>query len=129
LAKRHLSVREKNQVANPATFSEAYTNDQLNQLVSFQRGTLNAQHTIDNPTRSLTWGTDGAGNLTNLPSPTGQQTLAYNRQNEISTSGYAYDGNGNLTGDGTNNYFYDAWNRLLMNLVAWTCRLQQPQSM
>jgi RHS repeat-associated protein len=38
--------------------------------------------------------------------------LSYNQQNEITTSGYTYDGNGNLKADGTNNYFYDAWNRL-----------------
>jgi RHS repeat-associated protein len=37
----------------------------------------------------------------------------YNAANQISSAGYAYDNNGNLTGDGTNTYAWDRANRLL----------------
>jgi RHS repeat-associated protein len=49
--------------------------------------------------------TDGSG-----------QSRSHNRQNQITSLGGAtptYDGNGNLTGDGTYLYEYDAWNRLV----------------
>jgi RHS repeat-associated protein len=95
-------------------FSEAYTYDTLNQLASYQRGTDNGQHTIPNPTLSQSWATDGLGNLTSLPSATGPQTLAYNAQNQISTTGFSSDADGNLTGDAVGAaYKYDAWNRLV----------------
>ena len=48
----------------------------------------------------------------NNGSPT-VKTLSYNAANQISTAGYAYDNNGNLTGDGTNTYAWDRANRLL----------------
>ncbi len=41
------------------------------------------------------------------------KTLTYNAANQISSAGYAYDNNGNLTGDGTNSYTWDRANRLL----------------
>lgn len=37
----------------------------------------------------------------------------YNEANQISTSGFVYDNNGNLTSDGTNSYTWDRANRLL----------------
>ena len=41
------------------------------------------------------------------------KTLTYNAANQISSSGYTYDNNGNLTSDGTNTYTWDRANRLL----------------
>ena len=73
----------------------------------------------------LTWGKDPGsgtiveysydevGNLTLVKEdgvPT--KTLAYNGSNEITSPGYTYDQNGNMTSDGENDYHYDAANRL-----------------
>ncbi|MBL8152763.1 MAG: hypothetical protein JNM70_01165 [Anaerolineae bacterium] len=41
------------------------------------------------------------------------KTFTYNAANQISSAGYAYDDNGNLTSDGTNAYTWDRANRLL----------------
>jgi RHS repeat-associated protein len=39
--------------------------------------------------------------------------LTYNGSNRITTSGYAYDAAGNLAGDGTNTYYWDAESHLI----------------
>ncbi|MEP6987667.1 MAG: RHS repeat-associated core domain-containing protein, partial [Chloroflexota bacterium] len=41
------------------------------------------------------------------------KTLTYNAANQISTAGYTYDNNGNLTSDGVNTHIWDRANRLL----------------
>jgi YD repeat-containing protein len=103
-----------------AVFSELYAYDPLNQLTSFQRGTLNAMHNglVGNPTHSQSWAPDALGNFTGVTTDGATQTRTHNQQNEItSISGQGavtYDANGNTTADGSGNTFvYDAWNRLV----------------
>jgi RHS repeat-associated protein len=66
-----------------------------------------------NCTYSQTSSYDAYGNMSCSPSSAGCTTLSFNAStNRISTSGYAYDAAGNLTGDGTNTYQWDAEGRL-----------------
>jgi RHS repeat-associated protein len=103
-----------------AVFSELYSYDALNQLTSFQRGTLNATHNglVGNPTHAQSWTPDALGNFTGVTTDGATQTRTHNQQNEItSISGQGsvtYDANGNTTADGSGKTFvYDAWNRLV----------------
>ncbi len=103
-----------------SAMSELYTYDNLNQLTSFQRGTLNSTKNgiYGTPSRSQSWTPDALGNFTSVTTNGTAQTRSTNQQNEyasISGSGtISYDANGNLTADGTGNTFvYDAWNRLV----------------
>jgi RHS repeat-associated protein len=103
-----------------ASNSDLYTYDNLNQLTSFQRGTLNSTHTglMGSPTHSQSWGLDALGNFTSVTTDSTTQTRTANQQNEITSISNAgavtYDANGNLTADGSGNTFvYDAWNELI----------------
>ena len=100
--------------------SELYAYDGLNQLTSFQRGTLNATKTglTGSATRSQSWDFDALGNFDGQTTDGTAQTRSHNKQNEITAVGGAttptYDANGNLTTDQAGQtYKYDAWNRLV----------------
>jgi YD repeat-containing protein len=103
-----------------AAMSELYAYDNLHQLTSFQRGTLNSTHNglVGSASRSQSWSPDALGNFNSVTTNGTAQTRTANQQNEItSISGsgtISYDANGNLTADGSGNtYVYDAWNRLV----------------
>ena len=100
--------------------SELYGYDNLGQLTSFERGTLNSGHTAITGTPSVneTWTYDPLGNRTTDTVGSTTTTETANLQNEItSVSGATtptYDANGNMTTDQTGlKYVYDAWNRLV----------------
>ncbi|HEY7312113.1 MAG TPA: hypothetical protein VH643_22300 [Gemmataceae bacterium] len=103
-----------------AAMSELNQYDNLHQLISFQRGTLNATHNgiVGSPSHSQSWSPDALGNFNSVTTDGSTQTRTANQQNEItSISGsgtITYDANGNLRADGSGNtYVYDAWNRLV----------------
>ena len=109
----------RNNLVNPA-MGELYTYDGLNQLTSFQRGTLNSTDTgiVGTPSVSESWTYDALGNWLTVTTNGTEQTRTANQQNEItSISGQttpAYDANGNMTTDQNGNTLvYDAWNRLV----------------
>src|SRR5262249_11878841 len=92
----------------------------LNQLTSFQRGTLNGTHTglVGSPTRQQGWSTDALGNFASVTTDSSTQTRSHNDQNQITSISGAttptYDSNGDLTTDETGKQFvFDAWNRLV----------------
>ena len=116
---RDSNVLWRDNLVNSA-FGELYSYDNLNQLASFQRGTLNSGHTAitGTPSASQSWSPDAVGNFSSVTTNGTTQTRSANAQNEItSISGAttpAYDHNGNMTGDETGRQFiYDAWNRLV----------------
>jgi YD repeat-containing protein len=92
--------------------------DNLNQLVAFARGTLNANHdTISSPSHSITWSLDPLGNFSSTTTDGGSAVNnTFNKQNEETAAGsstLAFDSNGNLTTDDQGHTLvYDAWNRL-----------------
>ncbi len=103
-----------------SAFGELYTYDNLNQVSSFQRGTLNGTKTglTGSASRTQSWAFDALGNWNSVTTNGTAQTRTANKQNEItSVSGATtptYDSNGNMTGDETGRKFvYDAWNRLV----------------
>jgi RHS repeat-associated protein len=113
------NVLWRNNLVNTA-FGELYAYDNLNQLTSFQRGTLNSTHTglLGSASRSQSWSPDALGNFSGVTTNGTQQTRTANQQNEITSISGAgaitYDANGNTTADGSgNSYAYDAWNRLV----------------
>jgi RHS repeat-associated protein len=117
---RDSNVLWRNNLVN-AAFGELYAYDSLNQLTSFQRGTLNSTHIglVGSASRSQSWSPDALGNFTGVTTNGSTQTRAHNQQNEytsISGAGsITYDANGNTTADGSGNtYVYDAWNRLVV---------------
>ena len=105
------NVTAKTNSAHTA-FNEAYTYDALDRLTGMTRGTggyeqswtLDAQGNwteFDDNGSGLSQGADAANEVTSV-TPTGG-----------STTTFTHDPNGNLTYDGTFNYTYDAWNRLV----------------
>jgi RHS repeat-associated protein len=116
---RDSNVLWRNNLVNTA-FGELYAYDNLNELTSFQRGTLNSTHTglVGAASHSQSWAPDALGNFTSVVTDGSTQTRAHNQQNEItSISGQTtpgYDGNGNTTTDQAGHALvYDAWNRLV----------------
>jgi RHS repeat-associated protein len=107
--------------AASAAFGELYTYDSLNQLTSFQRGTLNGTRDgiVGTVSRNQSWSFDAVGNWSSVTTDgPPAQTRGHNKQNEItSVSGATtpgYDSNGNLTTDEQGRQLvYDAWNRLV----------------
>jgi len=103
-----------------AVMSELYGYDNLHQLTSFQRGTLNSTHNglVGAATHSQSWSPDALGNFNSVTTDGTTQTRTANQQNEITSISGAgtvtYDANGNITADGSGNtYVYDAWNQLV----------------
>src|SRR5262249_2431953 len=112
------NVLWRDNLVNPA-FGELYSYDGLNQLTSFQRGTLNAGHTglVGSASRSQSWSLDALGNWSSLTSDGTPQARSHNRQNEVTGVGAAtrtFDANGNRTTDEQGGQLkYDAWDRLV----------------
>jgi RHS repeat-associated protein len=102
-----------------AAFSNLYQYNPLNELTSYQRGTLNSTRTglVGNPTDSQSWSLDALGNWSSVTTNGTQQTRTHNAENELTAqngTGLTYDANGNTTQDAAGNkYTYDAWNRLV----------------
>jgi RHS repeat-associated protein len=97
-----------------------YAYDNLNQLTSFERGTLNGTKTglTGSASRSQAWDFDALGNFDDQATNGTSQTRTHNKQNEITAVTGAttptYDANGSLTTDEAGRTFkYDAWNRLV----------------
>ena len=104
-----------------AAFGELYTYDGLNQIASFDRGTLNSTKSGITGTASRTqgWDYDALGNMDGVTTNGTTQSRTANAQNEITSIGSlttpSYDANGNMTTDETGKQFvYDAWNRLVV---------------
>ncbi len=93
--------------------------DNLNQLTSFARGTLNAGHdTISSPSHSINYTLDAEGNFSSTQTDGGSSVSnSFNKQNEETAAGSStltFDNNGNLTFDDQGHTLvYDAWNRLV----------------
>src|SRR5262249_23622386 len=68
-----------------SVMSELYSYDNLHQLTSFQRGTLNAAHTglTGSASRSQGWTLDAQGNMTQVTTDGTSQMRIHNQQNEI----------------------------------------------
>ncbi len=102
-----------------AVFSELYTYNNLNELTSFERGTLTSplDAISGTPTASQSWDLDALGNFTSVTTNGTTVDNTANQQNEYTALGSAtptYDANGNMTTDETGQqYVYDAWNRLV----------------
>ena len=101
-------------------FGELYSYDGLNQVASFDRGTLNGTKTglSGSAARTQAWDYDALGNWDSVTTNGTAQTRSANKQNEITSIGSlttpTYDANGNMTGDeGGKQFVYDAWNRLV----------------
>jgi RHS repeat-associated protein len=113
------NVLYRNNTVNTA-FGELYTYDVLNQLATFQRGTLNSTKTglTGSASASQSFSTDAVGNFTSVTTNGTTQTRTANAQNQYTSISGAttptYDANGNMTKDETGRQFvYDAWNRLV----------------
>ncbi|MBA4192465.1 MAG: hypothetical protein C0467_31235, partial [Planctomycetaceae bacterium] len=103
-----------------AAFGELYSYGDLNQVLSFDRGTLDGTKTglTGAASRSQSWDYDALGNWDGVTTNGTTETRTANAQNEITSISGAttptYDSNGNMTGDETGKTFvYDAWNRLV----------------
>ncbi len=102
-----------------AVFSELYTYNNLNELTSFERGTLTSplDAISGTPTATQSWDLDALGNFTSVTTNGTTVDNTANQQNEYTALGSAtptYDANGNMTTDETGQqYVYDAWNRLV----------------
>ncbi len=102
-----------------AAFSELYDYNDLNELTSFQRGTLNSTKDglTGSASRSQSWNLDALGNWESVTTDSNTQNRTHNSQNQVTGVGsdtLAYAANGNLSIDANDNeYEYDAWNRLV----------------
>jgi RHS repeat-associated protein len=102
-------------------FSTTYTYDLLGRLQQAQTNDLTAANTW-----RLVWGYDRYGNrmsqsLTGGTMAVGQPQLTFDATtNHITTAGFSYDANGNLTHDTAGAYMFDADNRMTQSVVGST---------
>jgi hypothetical protein len=102
-----------------SALSELYSYDGINQISSFDRGTLNGSKNAITGTASRTqdWTFDALGNWSALDTNGTSTSRTHNNQNELTAVGsnsLTYDSNGNMTTDETGKQFvWDAWNRLV----------------
>jgi len=103
-----------------STRSELFSYDDLNQLSSFQRGTLNGGKTAISgvASRSQSWDFDAIGNFDSQTTNGTAETRTHNKQNELtaasSQTSPTYDNNGNQTQDFAGKGFkFNAWNQLV----------------
>ena len=97
-----------------------YTHDANGNILSendshYTYDALNRLRTWYNPTTetTTTYYYDSVGNLTSAVEGTETvKAFTYNSANQISSTGFSYDANGNLTADGMNTYTYNSENRL-----------------
>ena len=113
------NVLWRNDPVNTA-FGEVYTYDGLDQLVTFQRGTLNGTKTglTGAASASQSWTPDAVGNFTSVTTNGTAQSRTANQQNQYTAVGGAttpvYDAAGEMTTDETGKqYVYDAWGRIV----------------
>jgi RHS repeat-associated protein len=113
------NVLWRNDTVNTA-FGELYTYDGLNQLATFQRGTLNSTKTglTGAATASQSWTPDALGNFARVTTNGSTQTRTANQQNEVTAVSGAttpvFDAAGEMTTDETGlQYGYDAWGRIV----------------
>jgi RHS repeat-associated protein len=89
-----------------------YTYDALNRL-----STAASQGSTNYPQWGLSWAYDRYGNRLSQTVTAGSgpsnSVVVSTTTNHITTSGYTYDTNGNMTGDGVNTLVYDADNRAI----------------
>ena len=109
----------RDNLANTA-FGEVYAYDGLNQLTSYDRGTLNSTKTVvtGSPARSQAWDYDATGNWESVSTNGSPQTRTHDKQNKVASVGGAttptYNPNGNLTKDQNGQqYVYNAWNNVV----------------
>jgi RHS repeat-associated protein len=97
--------------ANPLNHQLAFTYDAVNRLTS---AVATGQVTYTQNYSYTNGGADGRfGNMSCSPLGPGCVNFAYNpANNHITTSGYSYDGAGNVIGDGMNSYYWDAESHL-----------------
>jgi RHS repeat-associated protein len=99
------------------TLGELYSYDGLNQLSSFQRGTLNAAKDglVGAASRSQSWTPDVLGNFEGVTTDGTPQARTHNQQNQVTAVGASaltYDADGNLTTDEAGHALtWDAWSR------------------
>jgi RHS repeat-associated protein len=105
--------RTKRYDAVHAANSELYTYDQLGQIKSLDRGTLNiAQTSVANVVHSESWNFDKTGNWLQYIKNGNTENRTHNAANEL--QGVAtHDANGNMTLMPGLKGKYDAWNRLV----------------
>src|SRR5262249_721492 len=102
-----------------STFGEIYSYDNLGQLNTFARGTLNGNHTglTGNATANQSWSLDSLGNWNSVTMDNSTETRKHKAQNELITLGnrtMSYDLDGSMTTDENGNHLkYDAWKRLV----------------
>jgi RHS repeat-associated protein len=93
--------------------------DQLNQLIGFARGTLNASKDtiVGTASRTSSWSLDALGNFASVTTNGTQVSRTHNQQNEVTAVGgstLTFDKNGNTTTDDQGHTLsLDAWNRLV----------------
>jgi RHS repeat-associated protein len=103
-----------------AAHGELYDYDELNRLVSFDRGTLNGTHDaiVGTPTRTQAWDLDALGNSKSVTTNGVVQNRTHNAQNELSSVGtatLAYNEAGNQTTDQFGkDTLWDAWGRTVL---------------
>ena len=102
----------RNDVLSP-DISELYTYDQLDQVKSLSRGTLNQnQSAVSMPSFTEQWNFDKTGNWVQYDKNGIVETRTHNTANEIQAIA-TYDKNGNMTVMPGLKAKYDAWNRLV----------------
>jgi RHS repeat-associated protein len=81
---------------------------------------FDGQSSLGTPTRQYNFAYDKSSNRTNetlfwggVQQYSNNWTYTYNGANQISSGGFVYDNNGNLTNDGSQSYTWDRANRLL----------------
>ncbi|PCJ51507.1 MAG: hypothetical protein COA79_26100, partial [Planctomycetota bacterium] len=104
-----------------ANKSAVYDYDTTYKVTGYKQGLLNVAED-DVPTVDFyqDWVQDALGNWSSFDNNGTVDNRSHDSMNQITSTGFTHDDNGNMTSDGTNDYEYDAMNRLIKATVGST---------
>ncbi len=105
-AKNVKSIKATHFQENSVTLSY----DNTHQLTRYNKGTMNAQDSIETPLKYQSWNFDSRGNWSSLDDNGSAQNRTHNGVNEIVTldgASLTYNQNGDVLSDGQNSYTWD----------------------
>ena len=127
-AGNRLWVKRTNNVTDVVTaynYNAVYSYDAINQLTNVQYEEMtNSDSNPSSWNNNVTYIFDATGNRSSVVNASVGTTAytadALNRYTGVNGTALTYDGNGNLTSDGTWNYLYDTENRLIKAVMGST---------
>ncbi|PCJ53306.1 MAG: hypothetical protein COA79_22940, partial [Planctomycetota bacterium] len=104
-----------------ATKSAVYNYDTTYKVTGYKQGALNvAEDDVPTALFYQDWTQDTLGNWSSFDNDGTVDNRSHDSMNQITSTGFTHDNTGNMTSDGSNDYEFDAMNRLIKATVGST---------